>query len=278
MRRYSKRSMVMTSATLTVLIFAASLLPASANPQEPPKTANVPITVACLSPDGNVRVLGSVGKCRRDETRLTSARPKPGPRGPKGPAGVPGVPGPEGPQGLIGPEGPTGATGPSGPRGSIGPQGPAGGGSSLSVYDANNVRLGSLVSIYENNSGRFVILMTLGGMMKVDYEYGNAMVNQTALYFTTPDCTGTTYVQSFWDFASMGQMLTAAADAGDSTEMRGYRVSGPLDTITVNSYLGYGDGNSCNTDGNTFSNTGAYVPVTNVGMFPKTLPGPFAIQ
>jgi hypothetical protein len=112
------------AATLSGLMIAAAVLPAQAAPK-PTKPSKPQITIACLSSTGGVRVLGTVGKCRSDEKRLTSSpsaptKTKPGARGPQGASGA------AGPQGIAGPVGPQGLTGPAGPQGSTGPQGATG--------------------------------------------------------------------------------------------------------------------------------------------------------
>jgi hypothetical protein len=138
--------------------------------------------------------------------------------------------------------------------------------------------MGTLVAI---DDGFIIFKSATLGIMKVNYESGNAYVNQTNLYFTTLDCTGTTYVPSVWALTSLSQMLTTTADSdafNNPTAMRGYRVSGPLATITVNSFQGNGFGNVCLTDSNIVPSTGAYAPVTFEGMHRKTLPVPFTIQ
>ncbi len=93
--------------------------------------AQTPTTYyACVSRDGQIRLVDANDRCERREEKISWNRVGPqGPIGPQGPAGAPGAVGPTGPQGLAGnpgPAGPVGPTGPAGATGAQGPQGPAG--------------------------------------------------------------------------------------------------------------------------------------------------------
>ena len=94
---------------------------------------------ACVSRDGDVRVVNPTERCWRHETRIhwnvvgpqgpAGAQGPQGLVGPKGPQGAPGAQGPQGipgSQGPIGPTGQTGAVGPQGPKGDPGAQGQQG--------------------------------------------------------------------------------------------------------------------------------------------------------
>src|SRR5580765_1931216 len=64
---------------------------------------------ACVTRDGDARIVDFNEQCRRHETRLHWN-----------------VVGPQGPAGATGPQGATGPAGPQGAQGVVGPQGPAG--------------------------------------------------------------------------------------------------------------------------------------------------------
>ena len=96
------------------------------------------VITACVSDvgQGQIRIVGDAGQCRRNETPLSwnqtgpaggpglqGPQGDPGPTGPRGPQGDPGA---TGPQGQNGEPGATGPQGPAGPRGPAGPAGPAG--------------------------------------------------------------------------------------------------------------------------------------------------------
>ena len=83
---------------------------------------------ACVQKDnGQVRIVGPTGECKRAELRVQLALGVPGPQttqvGPQGPVGPTG---PAGPMGPIGPTGPMGSSGPAGAPGADGLQGPQG--------------------------------------------------------------------------------------------------------------------------------------------------------
>ncbi|NVB82905.1 MAG: collagen-like protein [Kofleriaceae bacterium] len=114
-------------------------------------------------PQGDTGATGAVGPIGpAGPVGLTGATGATGPQGPAGPIGPAGAMGPAGPVGATGATGPqglvgqTGATGPAGPIGPIGatgaqgpqgPQGPAGTGGGVVLKDANNVTLGTVISI-----------------------------------------------------------------------------------------------------------------------------------
>lgn len=84
---------------------------------------------ACVTKEGDVRLVRATEPCRRHETRIRWSVVGPqGPQGPQGPAGS---------QGPAGPQGPAGAQGATGPQGIVGTQGPKGDGFAYrGEYDA----------------------------------------------------------------------------------------------------------------------------------------------
>jgi hypothetical protein len=99
-----------------------------------------------------------------------------------------GTTGPQGPAGATGATGASGPPGPAGPQGASGPTGPAGG-SKLSVYDANGVRLGTLISLsqfypdiwyMDDSGGLWFWDLGLFGVWQSNY--------------VSTDCSGTPYV------------------------------------------------------------------------------------
>ncbi len=79
---------------------------------------------ACVSHDGDLRIVSTPNECRRHESALVWNVV--GPAGPPGPAGSAGATGPAGPTGAKGDTGTTGAAGAQGPQGPGGPAGPTG--------------------------------------------------------------------------------------------------------------------------------------------------------
>lgn len=143
----------------------------------------------------------------------------PGPTGSQGPAGATGPQGPAGATGSQGPSGPTGATGPQGSAGQGVPTGgtagqvltkvdgtnyntqwatPGGGG--LAVYDANNVKLGTLIDLPANGGSlNFVTVQTSTGYVVTIYLTKNNnsdFLLGTQIYWTAANCTGTPYLNA----------------------------------------------------------------------------------
>lgn len=197
---------------------------------------------------------------RKNDGKRGPAGP-PGPRGPAGEKGARGPAGPAGPAGPVGPQGAPGLNGSPGPAGPQGPAGPAGGGTSLSVYDAANVRLGTLVA-YNGHSS--TVLVDAGGTLGLVQWYTNQtnpVVNREGVAFESPDCTGTPYLGGAHN---MNMAVFLAADVGDPAGMRAMRASGPMQTLNYSSRLnGLGD-LTCDPDDGTWSNA---VPAAWLGRF-----------
>lgn len=285
MTRPTKRFTLIGAASLSALMLAASLLPVSAAPPAKPKPGKPPIIIACLSSTGGVRVLGTVGNCRSDEKRLTSAtttptKTKPGARGPRGPQGASGA---AGPQGIAGPVGPQGLTGPAGPQGSAGPQGPAGpagtssgGGSGVGVYDANGVRLGGFVSLASGSD--LIFNSDTFGLMKWNYRGGTvAGDNSIQLFYTEIGCAGPAYANSNVVAAALGTRLLARADVNDPDILtaRAYR-SGPAVNVVVKSSLDSSTTGCENIE--PIPAADDFAPLTSVGVIPKSFAAPFTLQ
>jgi hypothetical protein len=269
MTRPTKRFTLIGAASLSVLMLAASLLPVNAAPPTKPKPGKPQIIIACLSSTGGVRVLGTVGNCRSDEKRLTSAKAtptktKPGAHGPRGPQGASGA---AGSQGIAGPAGPQGLTGPAGPQGSAGPQGPAGtssgGGSGLSVYDASKTRLGSFLSMDDVASE---VLVDTGGTLglMVYKTFDGSAAKAGGAYFTTNDCSGTPYVDR--------RHMNITVINGDTA----YRATGsPAESFLFLSAI-FPDSPSCN---DTWSNEFVASPAQSLGRISiPTFVLPFSIR
>jgi collagen triple helix repeat protein len=79
------------------------------------------VIYACVSHEGDVRLIDAQDRCKRHETKIFWNV-----AGPQGPAGAPGPQGPAGPQGPQGVTGQQGSIGPTGATGAVGPQGPKG--------------------------------------------------------------------------------------------------------------------------------------------------------
>lgn len=199
-----------------------------------------------------------------------------GPPGPRGPAGEKGARGPAGPVGPAGPIGPAGPAGPQGPAGlngatgPVGPQGPAGSGTSLSVYDAANVRLGAFVQLDRGYNQIYIDSEAAGGV--VAYNWNGTMALMSNLFYTTANCTGTPF---FSYFPIAGLVVGVAADDSVSlSSMRTVDIAGPAVSQIYNSKTVSGDPSAC--DPTPVSNT--LYPAVIVGSAPRTIAVPFAIR
>jgi hypothetical protein len=103
--------------------------------------------------------------------------------------GTPGTTGADGAQGLPGTQGPKGDLGPQGPQGGQGPAGTPG--QNLWVYDANNVRLGLLVS--GAAQGMWHVLIN-NVPIAINPTSGWIQDNYVTAYYATSNCTGTPYL------------------------------------------------------------------------------------
>jgi hypothetical protein len=116
------------------------------------------------------------------------------------------------------------------------------------VYDAANVRLGTLVAY---NSYNNTVLVDSGGTLGlVQWYTGTAaspLINREAVAFESPDCTGNPFLSGA---SNMNVAVFLAADVGDITGMRAMRASGPTQTLNYSSRLnGLGDLTCDPTDG-----------------------------
>jgi hypothetical protein len=155
-----------------------------------------------------------------------------GPLGPQGPAGAQGTAGPQGPtgpQGETGPQGPAGPAGPTGAKGDLGSQGPPGG---LSVYDADGVWLGALVSAYRDpdigiaSSEPKVVWMDSAGQIWRTYLPG------AVLGYESSDCSGQAYTNQ--GITIIKNEMLAAFGAVNST-VKLARTAGPFANVVIQS-------------------------------------------
>lgn len=126
-----------------------------------------------------------------------------GPQGEMGPAGPQGLVGPAGPQGPQGPVGPSGPSGPPGPKGDPGPEGPPGpigpmgppGGGGMSLYDASNRKLGTVV---EASQYGVTIVTSTGHLLNVEW---TGEMYPAQIYYSGSNCTGTAILNAGWSEA-----------------------------------------------------------------------------
>jgi hypothetical protein len=110
-----------------------------------------------------------------------------GDQGDVGPIGLQGDTGDTGPSGAVGSTGPNGDTGPTGatgPAGPDGPEGPAGSGGGLTVKDANNVTLGTLVS---SSANAVVVHTSTGYFASMGWD---GVFSPAQIYYAGASCTG----------------------------------------------------------------------------------------
>ncbi len=106
-----------------------------------------------------------------------------GPAGPAGPQGDQGDPGPAGPEGAVGPAGPAGPAGPTGATGATGPAGPAGSGGGVSLVDANNVTLGSVIS-----SDRYIVTVVTSTGHVLTLNWRGVVGGSVSVYYSGGSC------------------------------------------------------------------------------------------
>lgn len=146
------------------------------------------LTVGAVGPEGPAGVQGESGEV-----------------GPVGPQGEPGSPGPQGEQGAQGEQGIAGPRGIPGPQGPQGEQGVPGESGLPDLYDANNVRVGKFLGMYQDIvlrndislSGPYkrVISVLLDSGYYVELEATNgAIVDERSIGLSTS--TGTNHLAS----------------------------------------------------------------------------------
>lgn len=169
-------------------------------------------------PKGDAGATGPQGL--KGDTGLTGVAGPTGATGPQGPAGLTGPTGAQGIKGDVGATGPAGATGPQGSAGQGVPTGgtagqvltkvdgtnyntqwatPGGGG--LAVYDANNVKLGTLIDLPAGNisSTNYVTVQTSTGYLVTIYltKINNSdYLLGSQIYWTGANCSGTPYLNA----------------------------------------------------------------------------------
>jgi Collagen triple helix repeat (20 copies) len=192
-----------------------------------------------------------------------------GPAGPKGDQGDQGVQGPQGDTGAPGPAGPQGEPGPAGPKGDQGeqgvqgvpgiqgPQGPAGpSGTGLSLYDANGVKLGSVVSL-ATRTDEVTIVTSTGHVLGVSFE-GHPAYDQ--MYYTDAACqnlsglnsSSSSSIRSSWSKSAHYSSTLDQLYVLDTTSMD---ADGMVDSKLVSNISSWESSGSC---GSTTSNKGVY--------------------
>jgi hypothetical protein len=119
---------------LFVLALGALVCASAAAAQSP-----APVIHACVSRQGDVRIIPAGQACLRPETAISWNA--------QGPQGPPGAPGPQGPAGQ----------GSSGPPGAPGPQGPAGPSAALEVVDSTDPVHGGPFTVGLLNGGTSIL-------------------------------------------------------------------------------------------------------------------------
>lgn len=267
------RPVAALSASLLALVcLMANSTAASAAPDKSTKAQERPSAAACLDTKGAIRAVSARGKCKAGETRLTSVKSSDtkatvNSRGTAGPQGSTGAQGPTGAQGNVGPQGAAGA------QGATGPQGPAGGssgGSGLSVYDANNVRLGSFVAFPSVVS----VLVDSGsdlGLVEYRLDQGIAYTYRR-LYFASDNCSGTPILDG-----NLLMNFAAFVDDRNLPSQRVHKATGPSmpPMAVLSSTESIGAGATCDPED---SNIGQPRQATYIGTFRASYSVPFSIQ
>lgn len=154
--------------------------------------------------DGAVGPVGPQGA-----TGSTGATGSDGATGATGLPGIPGLPGATGVPGLNGADGVDGADGATGVDGAVGPQGPAGSAGvvkGLAIYDANGTKVSTKtietiaspqtplpqVYFYAPMTGGDLLLLKVQTNGSLSFSGGPLQT----LYFSGPDCTGTSYTSN----------------------------------------------------------------------------------
>jgi Collagen triple helix repeat (20 copies) len=262
------RNLQLVGAVAAILSVAATSVSFGA----PPETITIPNTFVAGTPakaaDVNANfttVADAINNTTQTVTALQTTVQKipagpEGPQGPQGPVGaqgtqgvkgangITGTAGPAGPAGAAGSMGPAGAQGAAGPAGAQGPQGavgaagptgaagPPGAGTSLSVYDANNVLIGPWFP------GGQVVITAQGSTFYTSVNASGLVFNGGGgVYYTTSDCTGTPY---FWTGSTTPQLVPYATPSAPGSSTVYLPGTGAL-TISINSTV-YSD-NTCYT-------------------------------
>ncbi len=163
-------------------------------------------------PTGPTGATGATGTGATGTTGATGPTGSMGATGATGPTGATGadsvVPGPQGLQGIQGPTGPTGAdsvvpgpqgvqgiqgsAGPTGPTGATGATGAAGSsGGGVFVQDNNGVNLGTVIDVSVSSQSYVAFLTSTKHYVKL--RFNGTIQNESSIYFTSADCTGTPY-------------------------------------------------------------------------------------
>jgi hypothetical protein len=136
--------------------------------------------------------------------------------------GAPGPQGAAGAQGTMGQSGPQGTTGPPGPAGAI-----------LSVYDANDVKLGTLISVV--NFGSLitqVLWMDSGGAIWWSGDLESPDMFSSTPWYASSDCSGTGYAPSGPNFLTLNnQMRVVTGSGGGSPPRKLAKIVGPITSI-----------------------------------------------
>lgn len=224
---------------------------------------------------------GAVGVSKLSKEVLTTLAGPSGPPGatgptgavgPQGPAGSPGAgggQGPAGPAGATGPAGPAGAAGPAGPTGATGPAGPSGGGlvvkslagSTIGTFAGTWYASSLLVAIGFSGYARPVLYSSAssssnGGLVPI--EAGAAQI-----FFTTPDCSGSTAYLNSYSFPNMGNGLFSLSGIGGKVyEFTGVRAG----SVALGSMMNSGSCTTYNQPSNGYLEltvpSGVTVPAT----------------
>jgi hypothetical protein len=162
-----------------------------------PKTFTAGTPAKAADVDANFSALATaVNGTASDVTALRGAiKAIPaGAQGAPGSQGAVGATGPAGPQGIPGPPGATGVAGAQGATGPRGPAGPAAAISVLVVKDANATVLGQYS--VDGGSAEIVMMRSPGGRLFATGISPSQFSPTGALIYSTPDCSGTAYINT----------------------------------------------------------------------------------
>jgi hypothetical protein len=174
-----------------------------------------------------------------------------GPAGPQGAAGPPGA---------VGPSGPAGAQGPGGIPGPSGPAGAPGAAVAANVQDSNSIVLGTIMDVQLDILARInSTLVVLQSPLLSDGS--NFRISGIQFLHTTPDCSGTRYVQAS---PIAGSLLRVAQQIvlGAGLRPTAYLPIFPTSTISVGSFEVIPVGQDASQPGNCTATSGS---VPNAG-------------
>jgi len=189
---------------------------------------------ACVTDNGQMRIVSDTTACKRGETPLTwNVQGPVGPIGPQGPKGDIGPIGPQGPAGVDGLQGATGAQGEVGPRGFAGIGG-------ARVVDATGKVVGPLV--FGDGTKRDAVLTLIGTdivkfSLDARADVGGVAPEALTFFWSGSNCDGIRYYPEVANaFYRLGHATGQTSTGGTAWWLVGSRTTGSATYHSIESY------------------------------------------